>query len=69
MSTFNGPVLVIPSVAGTPANGDSMSGNIISAPQILYLMSKASFSFNWSGTSPVGTISIQGSNDFLLIIN
>lgn len=66
MSTFNGPVLVIPSPQGSPANGSSMAGNIISAPEILYLMSKCSFSFNWTGTSPVGTISIQGSNDFSL---
>src|ERR1700685_1139080 len=66
MSTFNGPVLVIPSPQGTPANGNSMAANIISAPVILYLMSKCSFSYSWTGTSPVGAISIQGSNDFSL---
>ena len=66
MSTFNGPVLVIPSPQGSPANGNSMGGNITSSPTILYLMSKCSYSFNWTGTSPVGTISIQGSNDFSL---
>lgn len=51
MSTFNGPVLVIPSPQGSPANGSSMAGNIISAPEILYLMSKCSFSL--SGQEPV----------------
>lgn len=66
MSTFNGPTLVIPSPQGNPANGNSMAANITSAPTILYLMSKCSYSFNWTGTSPVGTVSIQGSNDFSL---
>lgn len=65
MSTFNAPVLVIPSPQGTPANGNSMAANITSSPQILYLMSKASFSFSWTGTSPIGTISVNGSNNYV----
>jgi hypothetical protein len=66
MSNFNAPVTVIPSPQGNPVNGNSMSGNIISSPTLLYLMSKCSYAFVWTGTSPVGAISIQGSNDFTL---
>lgn len=66
MSNSNGPVLVIPSPAANPANTGSMGASITSSPQILYLMSKCSFSFKWSGTSPVGTLSVEGSNNFTL---
>jgi len=43
-----------------------MAGNITSAPTILQSLSLVSYAFSWTGTSPVGTISIQVSNDFAL---
>lgn len=64
MSNFAGPIVVIPSPQGSPANGNSMAGNIISSPQILNELAGCSFSFSWTGTSPVGTIKLQGSNDY-----
>jgi hypothetical protein len=41
-----------------------MAANIISSPFILNGQAGCSFGFSWTGTSPVGTISIQGSNDY-----
>ena len=41
-----------------------MAGNITSAPTILQSLTKLSYSVSWTGTSPVGTISVQVSNDF-----
>lgn len=46
-------------------NGD-MSGNITSSPTLLIGATKASYAFSWAGTSPVGTVALQGSNDFSL---
>lgn len=64
MSNFSGPITVIPNAQGSPANGNDMSGNIISSPYVLNDLAGCSYSFSWSGTSPVGTIKIQGSNDY-----
>lgn len=58
------PQVVIPSAQATPANSGSMAGNITSAPTILQSLTKLSYSVSWTGTSPVGTISVQVSNDF-----
>lgn len=44
----------------------SMAGSLISLPTILQSLSKASYALSWSGTSPVGTVSVQGSNDYAL---
>jgi hypothetical protein len=44
-------------------NGD-MSGNITGLPSIIMRIPMISYSFSWSGSSPVGTISIQVSNDY-----
>ena len=44
-------------------NGD-MSGSITSAVTIVQQLSMISYGYSWSGTSPVGTISIQASNDY-----
>lgn len=63
------PQIVIPSPQGTPANSASMAANITSAPTILQSLSKASYSISWSGTSPVGTLSVQVSNDYSLSAN
>ncbi len=64
MSNFSGPITIIPNPLGSPANGNDMSGNIISSPFFLNDQAGCSFGFSWSGSSPVGTISIQGSNDY-----
>lgn len=41
-----------------------MAGNITSAPTILQSLTKLSYSVAWTGTSPVGTLSVQVSNDY-----
>lgn len=64
MSNFSGPITVMPNPLGNPSNGNSMAANIISSPYILNDLAGCSFSFSWIGTTPVGTISIQGSNDY-----
>jgi hypothetical protein len=43
-----------------------MSGNITSSPTILQSLTKLSYAFKWTGTSPVGTVSVQLSNDYSL---
>lgn len=43
-----------------------MSGSLISAPTILQSISGVSYTVTWSGTSPVGTVSVQVSNDYSL---
>ena len=44
-------------------NGD-MSDDIISEVTIIQKLSMLSYSVSWSGSSPVGSISIQVSNDY-----
>lgn len=58
MSTRSGirPYLVI-------TNGN-MSGNLISTPTVLQSLTMISYSISWIGTSPVGAISVQISNDY-----
>lgn len=46
-------------------NGD-MSGNITSSVTILQQKTVFSYGFSWSGTVPVGTLSLQFSNDYSL---
>ena len=46
-------------------NGD-LSANITSAPTVLKNLTKASYSYSWAGSSPVGTVAIQLSNDYSL---
>jgi|ERR1700677_1267942 len=64
MSTHYGPTVVIPNALGSPANGNSMAGNIISSPTIILDMYSGSYGLSWTGTSPVGTVSVEGSDDF-----
>lgn len=59
-----GPTVVIPNAQGSPANGNSMAANITSSPTIVLDMYALSYGLSWTGTSPVGTVSVQGSNDF-----
>lgn len=42
----------------------SMAGNLTSAVTILQSLSQCSYSLSWTGTSPVGTCSVQVSNDY-----
>lgn len=44
-------------------NGD-MSGNLTSLVTIIQVQSVFSYGVSWAGTAPVGTISVQGSNDY-----
>lgn len=41
-----------------------MAANITSAPTILQGLSIVAYSFSWTGTTPVGTMSVQVSNDY-----
>lgn len=54
------PHTVIPAVAA------NMASNITSAVTVLQSVSDVSYSFVWNGTSPVGTIICQVSNDYAL---
>ena len=60
------PQIIIPSPQGSPANGASMATNITSAPTILQSLIAVSYGISWAGTSPVGTVSVQVSNDYSL---
>lgn len=46
-------------------NGN-MSGNITSAVTILQLLTVGTYSYSWSGTAPVGNISVEVSNDYAI---
>lgn len=43
-----------------------MSGNLTSAPTILQSLTRLSYEAHWSGSTPVGTLSVQVSNDYSL---
>ena len=49
-------------------NGN-MSGNITSAVTILQSITLGSYGLSWSGTSPVGTIKLQASDDYSVFPN
>jgi hypothetical protein len=44
-------------------NGD-MSSNITSLPTIIQKLSELSYDVSWTGTSPVGTLTVQVSNTY-----
>lgn len=44
-------------------NGD-MSGNITSTPTIIQKLSMISYDISWTGTAPVGAMSVQVSNTY-----
>jgi hypothetical protein len=46
-------------------NGN-MASNIIGTPTIISNVSMVSYGFSWSGSTPVGTVSVQASNDYEL---
>lgn len=66
MSNSLGQDVVIPSPGGSPVNGNSMAGNITSQPILTQRFMMGSFGLSWTGSSPVGVVSVQGSNDFKL---
>lgn len=45
-------------------DAESMASSITSDVTIIQKLSMPSYSYSWSGTSPVGTISVQISNDY-----
>lgn len=47
-------------------NAGDMSGNLISQPTVLQSLTMGSYGFQWAGTAPVGTISLQISDDYSL---
>ena len=47
----------------------SMSGNLISTISAISNISMINYAFSWTGTTPIGTISIQASNDVKLLAN
>lgn len=44
----------------------SLAGNITSEPSIILKTSMVSYSYSWTGTAPIGEISVELSNDFAL---
>lgn len=44
--------------------GQSMAGNLTSLVTVISNITRVSYGVSWSGTSPVGTLSVQGSNDY-----
>ena len=63
------PYQVIPNGNASPANSGSMASSITSAVSIVGQLTEMSYAVSWSGTSPVGTISVQASNDYSLFNN
>lgn len=53
----------------TVINAVAMTANITSAVTVLQSISDISYSFSWTGTSPVGTMSVQVSNDYAVSTN
>lgn len=60
---FNPTIVVSPTPSPRAPTG-TMSGNITSLPTIVQKLSMISYAVTWAGTTPVGTISIQVSNDY-----
>lgn len=47
-------------------NGDMSAASITSAVTVIQKISMMSYAYSWAGTSPVGTIAVQVSNDYAL---
>lgn len=56
-------------IGGNSSVSGTMTGNITSLVTIISNMSMMSYEYTWAGTSPVGSISVQVSNDFSLNSN
>lgn len=59
------PVIGIVNSVNSGVSG-AMTGNITSAPTILQSLTNGLYTYSWAGTSPVGTVSVQISNDYSL---
>lgn len=58
------PQTVIPSAQASPASTGSMAASITSAPTLLQSLTMVNYAVVWSnGSTPVGTISVEASND------
>lgn len=56
-----------PQLAPYPVIQDGdMSGDLISLPTIIQKLSEISYSVSWNGVSPIGSVSVQVSNDYSL---
>ncbi len=47
-------------------NGDMSAASITSNPTILQSLTTGSYSFSWSGAAPIGTVSVEVSDDYSL---
>ncbi len=47
-------------------DGESMGASITGAPTVLQSISNFSYDITWTGTSPVGTVSLQVSNTYAI---
>lgn len=47
-------------------NGDMSQASITSLVTVIQTQSLVSYGVSWSGTTPIGVVSIQGSNDYAL---
>lgn len=66
---FN-PYIVIPNADAQPANsGDMSQASLISAPTIIQKLSMISYSYSWSGATPIGIVEVELSNDFSLNVD
>lgn len=53
-----------PYAALNSTTGQSMSGNLTSRVSIIQFLSMPSYAVSWTGSTPVGTIAVQVSNDY-----
>lgn len=60
------PYIVLPNAYSSPANSGSMAVNLTSQATVVSNLSMVSYEAVWTGSSPVGAVSVQGSNDYLL---
>lgn len=60
------PQTVIPSLQASPASTTSMAADITSAATLLQSLTMVNYALSWTGTSPVGTVAVQASNDCLV---
>jgi hypothetical protein len=51
-------------IGGNSGVSGSLASSITSAVTVLSNLSTMSYSYSWTGTSPVGTIAVQVSNDY-----
>lgn len=49
--------------------GDMSAASITSTPTILRSLTKVSYSASWTGSTPIGTLAVQCSNDYALGAN